>query len=95
METLCEAESKDYTCPIRETCYRYTTPVRLRDRYLLPYDFQTNTCDLFVTNIPDEEFVRLSAYHIWLREGQQEGKADEHWQRAYDQASKGMNRFLA
>ena len=94
METLCEAEANNQICPIRATCYRYTTPVRLRDRYVLPYNFDTNECDLFVTNIPEESFIRTTAYYMWMREGKQEGKADEYWQLAYQQATKGMNRFL-
>jgi hypothetical protein len=94
METLCEGESKDFICPIRDTCYRYTCPIRFRDRYLLPYDFQNKTCDLFVTNIPTDEIVRTTAYFMWQREGQHEGKSEEYWQRAYEQLAKNMNRFL-
>ena len=94
METLCEGESKDKICPIRDTCYRYTTSYRLRDRYLLPYDFTTQSCDLFETNIPSDEIVQMTAYHIWLREGKPEGQAQEHWQQAYQQLAKSMNRFL-
>ena len=94
METLCEGKDQSNICPIRETCYRYTTSVRLRDRYILPYNFDKGECDLFVTNIPSDDIVRSTAYFMWLREGQQAGKAGEHWQRAYDQLAKNMNRFL-
>jgi len=76
------------------TCYRYTTSFRMRDRYGLPYDFVSKTCDLFVTNIPSDDIVQSTAYYMWLREGRQEGKADEYWQRAYHDLAKGMNRFL-
>ncbi len=94
METICEGENNKDTCPIRLTCYRYTNAYYLRDRYSLPYDFQANACDLFLTNIPDTDFVQLTAYYIWLREGKPVGKADEHFQRAYADLAKGMNKYL-
>lgn len=83
-------------CPLRGDCYRHTQPTPGRDRFgASPYDALTQQCEQFVTNIPDEDFVRESAYHIWLRRGRPEGCAAEHWREAYEQACRSMGRDLS
>ena len=31
---------------------------------------------------PSEEEIRTRSYHLWEREGRQDGKSEEYWQRA-------------
>ena len=42
----------------------------------MPYDKQTSPSS------PSEEEIRVRSYLIWEREGQPEGKSQEHWLRA-------------
>ncbi|MBN1485384.1 MAG: DUF2934 domain-containing protein [Chloroflexia bacterium] len=37
---------------------------------------------MFISNLPTEEEIRTAAYHIWQREGQTEGREEEHWEQA-------------
>ena len=71
-------------CPIRTECYRHTQPSPGRDAFAsLPYDPATGTCDRFESNLPDVALIRETAYHIWLRAGCPENRANEHWDAAY------------
>lgn len=71
-------------CPIKEDCYHFTQPYVKRNAFAQsPYNHTTQSCEHFYSNIPKEEFIRESAYHIWLREGKPENKALDHWNEAY------------
>ena len=94
METLCEGETSTQICPIRGQCYRYTCPIRFRDRYEMPYSFVTNKCELFETNEPSDALLQTSAYHAWERAGKPENEADKFWKEAKEMLLKSMNRFL-
>lgn len=36
------------------------------------------------TNAVSEDHIRAIAYSLWLEEGQPEGRAENHWQRALE-----------
>ena len=81
--TRCYGKVGDRQCPLREDCYRYTYPHAGRDYFGgLPYDAQTNSCELFISNLPTEEEIRTAAYHIWQREDEPEGQAEAYWEQA-------------
>ena len=85
----CFGQNGDWSCPLKDECYRHTQPTPVRDRFgELPYDFQNQSCAYFVSNRPSEEFLRTSAYYLWLAAGQPEGESDRFWQRACEQAER-------
>jgi Protein of unknown function (DUF2934) len=94
METLCEGETATSICPIRGQCYRYTCPIRFRDRYQMPYNFVTSTCELYETNEPSEKLIESTAYYAWLTQGKPEGQATKFWDDAKRSLQKNMNRFF-
>ncbi|HSH03658.1 MAG TPA: DUF2934 domain-containing protein [Anaerolineae bacterium] len=84
-----------HDCPLRDDCYRYTMPRPGRDALArVPYDEETGSCQYFYSNEPSEEGIRLTAYHIWLREGKPEGEAEAHWERAYEELCRSMGRAV-
>jgi hypothetical protein len=71
-------------CPIKEDCYRFTQPYIKRNAFAeAPYNHETNTCEYFYSNIPEEEMIRITAYYVWLRNGMPQNKDLEHWYEAY------------
>ena len=71
-------------CPLKEECYRFTQPSPGRDAFpASPYNHAAGACEQFYSNIPNEELVRETAYHIWQRNGHPEGRQVEHWYEAY------------
>jgi hypothetical protein len=95
MPILCDAVTADgRECPIKRDCYRYTCPIRFRDRFgSAPYDFAAGKCDHFHDNRPTEEHIRTSAYFLWLGAGKPEGRAEEFWLRARRTAEEGTGRI--
>jgi len=95
MTTICLGRNATRFCPIRNDCYRFTHPTPGRDRFDLPYNFENRQCDLFVTNIPTEEFIRTCAYYLWIRLGRPEGRSEEIWYQAKQsaEAAYGRKRF--
>ena len=80
-------------CPLRADCYRHTQPMRGRDQFAaLPFDATTGTCYEFVSNIPRHEWIRETAYFLWLQQGKPEERDEEHWHQAYEQWCKSMGR---
>jgi len=48
--TMCAGEGKDFTCPLKESCYRYKAkPFTQWQSYFvdLPYDKGTKSCDCY------------------------------------------------
>lgn len=83
-------------CPLRDDCYRYTQPYVKRDFFAqAPFDPATQSCEYFHSNLPDPDYVRDSAYQIWLREGKPFGRDRAHWQQAWDEACRSTGRAQA
>lgn len=71
-------------CPLRFDCYRHTQPTRGRDEFVrVPYDPAIATCEYFVSNLPSEEFIRMTAYYLWQRKGCPENQAEANWEEAF------------
>jgi len=84
----CFGQLGDWSCPLKDDCYRHTQPTPGRDRFgQLPYDFPSQSCAYFVSNQPSEEFLRTSAYYLWLAAGKPEGHAEHFWAQAVRQAN--------
>jgi hypothetical protein len=93
---FCYGVDGDFICPIKSDCYRHTQPMPGRDRLTrLPFDFVANACAMFVSNVPSEEFVRQSAYFLWLAAGRPEGRDVAFWTQATKQAEASMGRQAA
>jgi hypothetical protein len=90
---FCYGVDGDFICPIKANCYRHTQPTPGRDRLTrLPFDFAAGDCPLFVSNIPGEEFVRQSAYYLWLAAGKPAGCDVAIWMQAKAQTDALMGR---
>ncbi len=93
--THCFGVDGPRVCPLKDDCYRHTQPSPGRDRLgALPFDFARGTCALFVSNVPSDEFVRTSAYYLWLAAGRPEGRALAFWDRAQRQARAALGRAV-
>jgi hypothetical protein len=84
----CFGQRGEWTCPRKDECFRHTQPTPGRDRFgELPYDFETRSCSYFVSNRPTEEFLRTSAYYLWLAAGKPDGQSERFWLEAKRQAA--------
>ena len=92
MTTICLGRNANRVCPIRSDCFRFTTPTPGRDRFDFPFDFENEKCDLFVTNVPTDDFIRTSAYYLWIRLGRPEGASERIWDKAKANAYAAMGR---
>jgi len=82
-------------CPLRKDCYRFTKPVHTREMFgSNPFDEKTGTCQYFETNTPTEEFIRDSAYFLWLSMGKPTGCEDEIWTKAKTNAYASYGREM-
>ncbi|OKH28272.1 hypothetical protein NIES2101_43690 [Calothrix sp. HK-06] len=68
-------------CPIRQDCYRFTAKILGRQDFFgqVPYNFNINCCEFFMSNRPTDTQIRLRAYEIWEKMGNPDGKSTEHW----------------
>ena len=88
----CFGRLGEWSCPLKDDCYRHTQPPG-RDRFGdLPYDFQSQSCSYFVRNQPTEDFLRTSAYFLWVAAGRPEGQAERFWILAKRQANAAFGR---
>jgi len=84
---FCFRRRGEWSCPLKDDCYRHTQPTPGRDRFAdVPYDFQRQSCSHFVSNQPTEDFLRTSAYFLWLAAGKPQGQSDRFWLLAERQA---------
>ncbi|HEY9839572.1 MAG: DUF2934 domain-containing protein [Candidatus Sericytochromatia bacterium] len=80
-------------CPLKTDCYRYTQPYVKRDAFgAPPYDPATGSCEYFHSNQPDPDFIRTSAYHLWLSHGKPSGRDLEFWDEAWRKACESTGR---
>ena len=75
--TLCPGQG----CPVKENCFRFTAEVLGRQDFFgrLPYNFDTRSCEYFISNRPSEEQIRQRAFQIWQQAGCPDGKAVDCW----------------
>lgn len=75
--TMCPGQ----ICPIKENCLRFTGAVLGKwDSFTrIPYNFQTNQCEYFWSDIPSDDKIKNLAYLIWKEEGMQSGKDFDYW----------------
>jgi len=91
--TTCYGSNIHHSCPIQNDCYRFTQPTPGRDSFgSLPFNFEANSCEFFVTNSPTDEQIRDAAYFTWLRLGQPEGSAETIWLQAQRDAEASLGR---
>lgn len=91
--TFCFGIDKRGTCPLRDDCYRHTMPTRARDSFgAMPYSFDSKSCDHFISNIPSEDFIRVSAYYVWMVLGKPEGQSETIWLHARRSAEESFGR---
>jgi hypothetical protein len=84
---FCFGQLGEWSCPLKDDCFRHTQPTPGRDRFAeLPYDFQSQRCSYFVSNRPTEDFLRTSAYFLWVAAGRPDGDADRFWHQAQRRA---------
>ncbi len=80
-------------CPLRLGCYRATQPITPRDAFgAPPFNTATGECTYFVSNEPSDEMIRVTAYYLWLREGQPAGRSAAHWATAARQCAASLGR---
>ncbi|MBP7281589.1 MAG: DUF2934 domain-containing protein [Leptospiraceae bacterium] len=74
-------------CPLKENCLRFTGIAFGRQDFFgnIPYDFVNSNCDYFWDDRPSEDKIRLLAYQLWQKEGQQQEKDLEYWLEAQSQ----------
>ena len=78
--TMCVGEG----CPIKKLCYRHNAEIEGRQDFLgsLPFNFETNACDLFWRDAIVYNKIRLKAYQIWVANGRIFGDSLRDWQQA-------------
>jgi hypothetical protein len=71
-------------CPKKQLCYRFTAEIVGRQDFFgnIPFDFSTNSCEMFWKDPIIDNRIRKRAYEIWETNGRPDGESVAHWQEA-------------